>query len=117
MFSALVAIKTIVNSSSFNPPLRLGRVRWQQAGQALVQLKQEGDALGGFDVDGVLWLDDLCFVAGDEAKELDIFVQVGELELDILPRGEAMDPKPRKVADDDDLRQMSLRWRRRPRCG
>ena len=39
-------MKNIANSSSFNPTLRLPRIRRQQTRQALVQVKEEGDALG-----------------------------------------------------------------------
>ena len=74
----------------------------------LERVVQLAHALGGFDVDGVLRLDDLRFVAGDEAEELDVFVQVGEVELEVLARCQPMHPESRKIADDDDLRQIAL---------
>ena len=73
---------------------------------------QAAHALGGFDVDGVLCLDLLHLVAGDKAKQLDVFVQVFERELNRFAvfalGGQAVHAKARKVADDDELRQVAL---------
>ncbi len=47
-------------------------------------------------------------VARQQAKELDVFVQVLEFKFDGLARGQAAHPKPGKVADHHQLGQVAL---------
>ena len=65
-------------------------------------------ALGGADVDGVLRLDVLGPVAGDEAEQADMLVQVLQCKFGRPARGQVVHAKAREVADDDDLRQVAL---------
>ena len=79
------------------------------------RIVQPPHALGGLDVDRVLRLDGLRLVARHKAKQLDVFVQVFECKLNRLAGGQPVYPKARKVADDDDLRQVPFGQARKVR--
>ena len=69
---------------------------------------QLAHALGGLDVDRVLWRDDLGTVARDEGKMLDTLVQVGELEFGLATVFQIVEPKALEVGHQDVARQVAL---------
>jgi len=65
-------------------------------------------SLSRLDVDRIFGLDVLHLEARQQAKELDVFVQVLEFKFDGLARGQAPHPKAGKVADHHQLGQVTL---------
>ncbi len=65
-------------------------------------------SLSRLDVDRIFGLDVLHLEARQQAKELDVFVQVLEFKFDGLARGQAPHPKAGKVADHHQLGHVAL---------
>jgi hypothetical protein len=55
-----------------------------------------------------LWGNSLRLLARHKAKQFDVFVQVFELKFGCSARHGLVNPKARKVANDDDLRRITL---------
>jgi hypothetical protein len=64
--------------------------------------------LGGFDIDGVLVLENAGGAAKNEAKGMDVFVQVGELELNFLASVEVVELKGLEIADENVAREFRI---------
>ena len=64
--------------------------------------------LGSPQVDGVLRLDALHLVAGDEGEAAQMLVQVGQREFSFVAADQIGQPQAREVADDDVARQVAL---------
>jgi hypothetical protein len=74
----------------------------------LERIVQPAHALGGLDVDRVLRLDFLRFVAGDEAEVAHVPVQVLEREFVRGPGCQVVQAEGDEVADDDVARQVAF---------
>src|SRR5258708_14455061 len=57
--------------------------------------------LRGFDIDGVLVFEDAGRAAENETEGVDVFVKIGELELNLFGRVEVVEFKGLKVADEN----------------
>ena len=74
----------------------------------LEQIVQLTHLLGGLDVDGVLRLDLLRAVPGDEAEVAHLLVQFAQPELDRGIGFEVVEPEVREIGDEDIARQVAL---------
>nr|WP_206673333.1 hypothetical protein [Tepidiphilus baoligensis] len=74
----------------------------------LEQIVQNAHAFCRLDIDGILRRDLLGTVAGDEGEMLDVFVQIGQTELDLAVVQEIIQAEAGKVGHQDVARQIAF---------